>query len=94
MPCTYDESIPDCESTKGELDKLTRMLCDVCAKLEANSPSTFRSRVSLETQEWWANHKETDRLRQLEEEKARAIISKRKLALKKLTPEEKRILGL
>jgi hypothetical protein len=95
MPCRSGDE--DCAGesyrTTVKLDKLTRMLCDALTKLERTSVQLVRT-LSLETQEWWAEHKEADRARIAEEERLKGITQAKAHALKKLTPKERKLLGL
>jgi len=73
--------------TKEKLDKATAELCSMLKNKDT-------TRYSLELQIWWRDHQEADRQRVFKEAsdaKARAV---KEQALKKLTPEERKALGL
>lgn len=109
MPCQYDETADEiaarvnardkrlkreaCQPYKKELDLVTRLLCEVMTihgdmKL---SPMEFDEKIAdhTELQAWWKEHKKMDERREINE---RAEL--RTKALKKLTSEEKKALGL
>jgi hypothetical protein len=105
MPCTdggysndqYDEM-------RARLNKATALLCEVLTQLEGQS-SVFVGKdgrilynkldpENLGLESWWVKHQEDDRRRI---EKENQAIEKEKIkqkALNKLSPEEKRLLGL
>lgn len=95
MPCRSgdEECAGETYRVTAKLDKLTRMLCEAMSKLEKTSVQTVRL-LSLETQEWWADHKEADRARIAEEERLKSITQAKAHALKKLTAKERKLLGL
>ncbi len=88
MPCKYDG--PDEQPImRGELDITTRLACEYCNELQdsgRNIPSYARK--------WWKKHQaeDADRVKQEMEEEAKKILKAK--ALKKLTAEEKKALGL
>ena len=90
MPCRYDDFGESDRQKQAELDKLTRMLCEVLIFTKDYVSIKF----SKETEDWWETHKKLDDARKAEKakEKIRALIKKNALA--KLTKEEKRELGL
>lgn len=76
MPCTYTGSLEgDARLILGEeLDKYTAMLCAVCTQMELNIGPLFTGEIlerasqrmpegSENINEWWKNHKATDRTR-------------------------------
>lgn len=79
----YDRVYGDINS----LDTDTRILCSWCKSHDV-------SKMSLEFQIWWRDHQKADRERELRadlaQQKNKAISS----ALAKLTPEERKLLGL
>jgi len=102
MPCQYYESPEEIAAAKKaankkltqpykkELDLVTHLLCEVMTVLEKNNvivPLNIDQISGL--QPWWKEHKERDERRKINE---RAEL--RTQALKKLTAEEKRALGL
>jgi hypothetical protein len=105
MPCRYDESAEEIEARKKasrkriiqpykkELDRVTRLLCDVMTEYKNTESAPEFVRYVFrhnELQEWWTEHQLRDAARLKKE--AREEIKKK--ALEKLTLEEKRILGL
>lgn len=84
----------------NKLDKLTRLLCEAMHALDHNAHFTLMDPateqhperevppvvLSDELRGWWLNHQAEDRKRNTEEVRANA--------LKKLTPEERKALGL
>lgn len=64
MPCRSDEYESDVRiNQQRELDKVTRMLCEVLSQIETKS-------LSSEIRDWWKEHQEKDKER-LRQEKAR-----------------------
>lgn len=83
----YNANFYGC-STKTMLDEKT---ADLCARLKK---SARIAKMSLEMQIWWRNHQEHDRRR-----KRQALLdiedkTARKAALNKLTPRERKLLGI
>lgn len=74
--------------TKAELDKLTATLC---SRLSQHKALSLRS---LEIQIWWRDHQIADQKRIAQEQKDAANETARKAALAKLTPAERKLLGL
>lgn len=86
---------------KQRADMLARIACKAMTELESNSIAEMILLRDDEVREWWEQHKEADRqeaerVRKEAEKKAAAAERKRKKAevLARLTPEEKRILGI
>ncbi len=88
MPC-YNPEPRSGRQGDLQIDKLTRMLCEV---LGANETGTIR--LSAETCLWWEKHKEEDRARLQREAREDQRRKLRSAALAKLTPEEKALFGL
>ena len=79
---------------KANNDKLARIACKAMTELERNSIGDFLLLKDDEVRTWWLAHKEADRKAQeAAAEKARVAKVKRD-ALKKLTDEEKKVLGI
>ena len=104
MPCKsyedYDSGSPNDSWQYRELklkannDKLARIACKAMTELERNSIGDFLLLKDDEVRTWWLAHKEADRKAQeAAAEKARVAKVKRD-ALKKLTDEEKKVLGI
>jgi hypothetical protein len=98
---TYDAVRADLTRIKKRLDKATRVACELADKLTLPQVSD----VSKEAQAWIKEHREADAKRKREEEERdrrdraenerRVKLEKDRLAaLKKLSHEERRILGL
>jgi ABC-type transport system involved in cytochrome c biogenesis ATPase subunit len=90
-----------------ELNKTTRLLCELCEKVEGKA----NLQLSTELIEWWEHHKKVDAKRKAAEKesaarqaelarrlhKAMRLLSEnaaRRAALNKLSPEERKLLGL
>lgn len=91
MPCRdyssdYDLSV----ERQRKVDKLTRMLCTV---LSAYNEAGIR-KLPAEVREWWREHQALDRQRLAAEEASRQRARLKKRALDKLTPEERKALGV
>lgn len=100
MPCRSDYDEDYTPKVINELDKVTRLLCNVMSILEnkkldkqifsENGGSKYRE----ELKEWWEDHKKKDKIREKEEAER---IKKEKIkdkALSKLTKEERKALNL
>jgi DNA-directed RNA polymerase specialized sigma24 family protein len=100
MPCQYDPS-PEEERAwrkqqtekeikpiKDQLDIATRLLCLACHLLDNYGYFNYGS-VDKELSDWWKNHQEDDRKRAKKEKE-----ELKQNALKKLTPKERKALGL
>lgn len=101
MPCRdYRDLLADqLTDSEKKVDKLTRMLCEICGKVAThNYNSTPAFELSEELRLWWKVHKEQDDKRIAEDnavEKERIRLCQLRIsALAKLTVEEKRVLGL
>lgn len=74
---------------RAESDKIT---AGVCAQLSADPVAV--KRLSLEAQIWWRDHQEADRERVQTTREKKRLDALRGQAIKKLTPEERKALGL
>ena len=77
MPCRsdYDDNCPELyEECQKELDKVTRILCNVFQVLET---SYWIQHFSSEAQEWWKEHKKKDAIRKQKEEEVRKVVIER-----------------
>ena len=89
-----------------EMLMLRASLCALLTKMEANMPKkTFGQWLDAvdweeagvtkrELMTWWEDHKEQDRVRRERMAEQLREIKLRKEALAKLTPEEKKVLGI
>jgi hypothetical protein len=81
-------------SVKQRLDNLTNLLCNHCTNMSKKEQKTViydgRNPQARKLADWWEEHQEWDKARIKEEEKE---IKKQKI-LKKLTKEERELLGL
>lgn len=110
MPCRDDRDTCGGTSAADQayIDKLTRMLCDLCGRLEetlvihtenqgdrkiGEHPTDFIYK-NEELGKWWDNHKKVDEERRKAEEERKHKESVRKAALGRLTEYEKEVLGL
>lgn len=100
MPCQVDYPDDGSEEKRWKdlqniADNVTRMLCEMCARLEAENLTHL---LTAPTKEWWEEHKKIDAERIAREERKQKIASDRKAlrksALGKLTPEERKVLGI
>lgn len=94
MPCLngdeYDYPRASASEAKARLDLATRVACKAMRCLEELGAPFPDSETSL----WWIKHKEQDTLRLQREQEERKAKKKKKAALAKLTPEERKLLGL
>ena len=86
MPC-YDPTCRerDAEIQQDKIDALTRMLCNACREHEPTDE---------ETAIWWAQHQIEDQRREQAEREQTDMENTRIGALRKLSPDERRALGL
>lgn len=77
-------------TTKLGLDLNTEMLC---MALQIKKASEI-SKMSLEMQMWWRDHKAADKKRIKEEIDAKKTLKAKEVAIAKLTPFERKLLGL
>lgn len=102
MPCTYYDDRDYLRMAREDLDKLTRLLCTATKMLEgAHVLDAFRIPSAAEDRllwDWWKEHKERDAKKAAaERENTLAEIAKGralKSARAKLSPEERKILGI
>jgi hypothetical protein len=73
--------------SRPDADKLTE---ELCSRLQEVDVST----CSLEMQIWWRDHQEADKAKAKSALSAAKKKAERKAALAKLTPHERRLLGL
>ncbi len=94
MPCrsAYDDDA-DIGERQRELDKATRVACEL-GKILSSITSFDHSEISVEAQQWLAKHAESDRRRLEAERLEKKRMRLRADVLKKLTPAERRLLGL
>ena len=92
---SYDDS-PDYSVTewKKKTDKLARIACKAMEELVKQGKADFLLIKDDEVREWWNTHQEADRKAREAREKKEHENRIRKEALAKLTPEEKKILGI
>jgi predicted RNA-binding protein Jag len=91
MPCQDDGqgeyyARKERQATQVRLDRVTEMLCRLCSQNADRLPGDIN--------EWFRKHQEADRKRLAAELAAEVAAQKKAAALAKLTPEEKRMLGL
>jgi hypothetical protein len=93
MPCRdYDDRDYTWEY-QVKLDKVTRLLCELCKKIEGTDFDECISR-NRELKEWWEDHKKKDRERIKLENRLKEIENIKVKALSKLSLEEIQLLGL
>lgn len=86
----YDSRVYNQGLQKEDLDKKVEELCSKLQKL----PKTKISKMSLEMQIWWRDHQEADKKRLKEELAAKKTKAAKDKAIAKLTPHERKLLGL
>ena len=78
---------PNIYSKKYDADKLVSELCEKLQKADV-------TKYSLEMQIWWRDHQKADRERLEHEMKRKKTEEEKETALAKLTPYERKLLGL
>lgn len=94
MPCmSYEADYTPTDSTKSLRDKLARIACKAMTQLERVDPTNnlFKNK---EAKDWWTEHKIADARAMDAKRKQAEAKALRKAALDKLTPEEKKVLGV
>lgn len=105
MPCRdpMDDPWIVREGLNKRLDRAEAFLCGILTVLDqSNKIKKVLDSVDFkecgfsrgELEQWWTNHKEEDRLRREEERAAQQERVIRELALSKLSPAERKVLGL
>lgn len=92
MPCR-DPGYDPWERSRADvqkIDKLTRLLCTTLGSMHSKDINNLPKDV----QNWWWEHQAADRRRQLREAEEREKKKKKSEALKKLSPEERKLLGI
>ena len=97
MPCrSYEEPYYVDQTQKQIADKLAKLLCGTLTKLEQLDEQiaarVFAAVPGLET--WWTEHQKADAAEQARLAKIKAENAAKKAALKKLTPAERKLLGV
>lgn len=94
MPCrSFDDDNHDSGPYwKGKLDVVTDLLCQACQALD-KAQGVDGIVVPPEVITWWEEHQQKDRERLIAEQKAMTE-KQRQAALAKLTPHERKLLGL
>ena len=101
MPCKdyedydrYADYQKDIKALEKQNDRLARIACKAMTALSADGHADFLLLKDEEVREWWVKHQEADRkAREAELEKQRLIKLKAD-ALAKLSPEERKVLGI
>jgi len=91
MPCRDYE---DSRSYIDQNDRLARIACKAMEELVKQGKADFLLLRDDEVREWWDKHQEADRKAKEEAAEKRRINKLKKEALAKLTPEEKKALGI
>jgi ribulose kinase len=86
---------------RKELDEVTALLCGLMHVIEnVGSTATGATRiknhvnVNKDLGKWWKHHKAIDEAERLRKENKKRLERIRKTALSKLTPEERKLLGI
>lgn len=86
------------ERTRRRLHAVTRLLCGLCERIETNPNATVKAARLIDAdpklRAWWEEHQKADRKREKEEAAERRRAAGRKAALAKLSPAERKLLGV
>ena len=89
MPCRddwpSDQECQACESLQVRLDRVTRLACTLLRN-GADCPEEFKG--------WWKLHQKHDKIREKQEKEEKRKKALKRAVLKKLSKEEKELLGL
>lgn len=101
MPCRdyedydrYSDYKRDIISLEKQNDRLARIACKAMTELVKSGHADFLVLRDDEVREWWEKHQEADRRAQEAEQEKQRIAKVKRDALKKLSDEEKKILGV
>jgi len=97
MPCrSYEDDYWHDPAQKQIADKLAKLLCGTLTRLQAAEPAlTYEELLEWpELREWWTEHQRADAAEQARLAKIKAENAAKKAALKKLTPAERKLLGV
>ena len=103
MPCrSYEDDYRSGSPTdswqykelKANNDKLARIACKAMTELAEQGRAEFLVLRDDEVREWWHQHQEADRKAQEAKLEKQRLAKIKKDALKKLTDEEKKVLGI
>lgn len=96
MPCMSYDDRPDYSNRewKSKTDKLARIACKAMTELVEQGKADFLILRDDEVREWWEQHQEADRKAREERERREYEAQIRKEAIAKLTPEERKVLGI
>ena len=90
MPCSSGYTAEDeTREVRRELERVTRVACEL-----AHFAKKFKQGFSRETEAWMADHARLDRARRLREQAAEEERRIKNSALSKLTPKERKLLGV
>lgn len=81
-------------TVQDRLDQATRLLCELCRTIIARAMYEDLIEPSGELSEWWHIHQEKDRIRLLMEQTRKLEEERKQAVLAKLTPEDRKLLGL
>ena len=97
MPCRDwgSSGISYYEDT-SRVDKLARIACELARAYEkrVGPIRDTNADLSRETRDWWQTHKRQDEIRARREQEERARKQERKKILTKLTPAERKAIGV
>ena len=93
MPCDSGMSSSSYDwEARREMERLTRISCDIMGALERAGVNM--SAFGAETQNWWQQHKAHDAQKAAAAQAQQQREQHRQQGLAKLTPEERKALGL
>ncbi len=88
------DNCSDSPNQKVELDKVTKLLCELCESVEENACGDPQcGTFSEELNQWWEQHKKFDRMRKDMEERREYEIRVKEKAFSKLTSQDMEVLG-
>lgn len=96
MPCqSYETNYYVDDTNKRVADKLARLLCGSLMWLEKHDKNAYTQLLEWpELADWWTEHQKADAEEAARKAKLIAEKKAKKAALKKLTPEERKLLGV
>ena len=95
MPCQdWGYEAQARQETAARLDMYARLLCEAMHIIEKMGKNTAKPKMTKELVAWWKKHQEDDAEAAREAEKEKKRKEEKKAAYAKLSPRERKLLGL
>jgi len=94
VPQWAKKAVASCYGNVDKLDEATKMLCELCKKLDDDIIYNGRKKRARELADWWDEHEKADRKRKQTKSNFKKGNKLRASGLKKLNEQERIALGL